>query len=108
MGVGQRTEPDIGIGRAFQALIMGDGDAADHHLVSRSEAMHVEAAAAADRRPVPGGVGPVRLRVALGRHLEVLLRARHQSDGEAGGLGHRRVVGELGGRRLPDGRPGIR
>ncbi len=47
-GVGQRMEPDIGVRMAFQTLVMGNGDAADHHLVPRSEAMHVEAIAAAD------------------------------------------------------------
>ena len=47
-GIGQRMKPDIGIRMAFETLVMGKGDAADHHLVPRCEAMHVETVAAAD------------------------------------------------------------
>ena len=35
--VGRRMHPDIGVGMALQTAVMGDGDAAEHHVIARAE-----------------------------------------------------------------------
>ena len=47
-GIGDGMEPHIGIGMALQAPLMGQGHAAEHHVIAGPEAVHVVAIAGAD------------------------------------------------------------
>ena len=42
-GIGERMQPDIGVGVPFEAVGMRDLDAAQPDVVARREAMHIEA-----------------------------------------------------------------
>src|SRR3546814_16646746 len=57
-GIGQRMQPHIGIRMAFQSAVVRHGDPAEHDMVSRSEAVAVEAVADAHvgrpEHPAPG------------------------------------------------------
>ena len=104
--VGERVEPDIGIGMADQAALMRELDAAEPDAVAGAEGVDVEALAGAD-------VARLRREPALGlvqilgrRHLEIRLAAGDEAHGEAGALGDRGVVGEGRCPRRRDARRG--
>ena len=64
--VGQRVQPDIGVGMPREAALMRHPHAAQPDMIARAEAVHVEAVACADlacghgvlHQPLGAGRGP--------------------------------------------------
>ncbi len=117
--VGQRVQPDIGVGMADEAGIMRDLDPADHDAVARAEGMGVEpladphiaeidiaeidigragvGRAGVDRMggDQPFGGSEIRGR----RHFQIVLAAGDQQRHQPRRFGDRRIIGQL----PPDG-----
>jgi hypothetical protein len=91
--VGQRVQPDIGVGMADNAGAVRNFYAAHHQPVARPERVHVETLADADiavpscHQPLGGG------KVAGGRHLEIVIAAGDDQRRDPGRFSDRGVVG---------------
>ena len=92
--VGQRVQADIGVGMADQALVVRHLDAAEPDMIARAEAMDVEALAAAMSGCRAASSASAMREILRRRQFEILPRARHGGDHEAGVLGDRGVVGQ--------------
>ena len=97
-GVGQRVQPDIGIGMAGEALPMRDRDAAKRHVVARFEGMHVIAIAGADVRKCFQSGKPLigHCEILRPGEFQIVRRAGHDPHRKTGPFGDRRIVGEVG------------
>ena len=74
--VGQGVQPDIGVGMALKPALVRDAHAAQHQMIARTEAVHVEAVAEAD---VGKGDGAC-LRMTVPGPTDRISREREQSS----------------------------
>ncbi len=104
----RRMHGDIGVGMAFELLVMRDQDAAHPDAVAIDQPVHVIAAAGAVFQRCNGPLfrhhmlGP--LEIGAGGDLEILHDSRHQHHLDSRGLGHRRIIRHL----RPRSRPAVR
>ena len=105
--VGQRMQPDIGIGMADKPVAVRDFEAAQPDMIARPESMYVEALAAAEIAGTAARQLFGAREIVCRRHFEIALRAFDEAHGQAGALGDGGVIGQLhpgdGAMRRQDG-----
>jgi hypothetical protein len=104
-GIGQRVQPDIGIGMALQPARVRHRDTAEHDVIARPEPVHVETGAGADIHRSPQYPFCAREIARVG-DLYVIRVADRDRHRQTGGAGHRDIVGRvafMGAMRGEDG-----
>ncbi len=92
-------EADIRVGMTDKAARVRYGDAAQPNMVAGPEGMDVEALAGTDVAAARGKqpFGPCQ--IIHRRHLEIVLAALDQRDGDASAFSDGSIVGQFGARR---------
>ena len=102
-GIGQGMQADIGVGVAFERLLVGDADATDGDAVAGGESMHVVTRSRTKLLDAASDEALGAPQIVGSRDLEVVVGAHHQRDGEARRLGDGGIVGHRGALSLAMG-----